>query len=136
MSKLFIRLCLTLLFLERTRKFIPRPTMTYQDFSITTVSKPLSEGLIVMPIICRRVAIIQYCDSCHKFRRSVNLKKAGMASRNIVMKKQYTRSDQLCGNLWTSRVWFLIFGWLDLFSRDPTITTSRIFVHGYYSYFS
>ena len=25
----------------------------------------------------------------------------------------------------------LYFGWLDLFSRDPTFTTSRIFVHGF-----
>ena len=35
-----------------------------------------------------------YCDSYDKFSNiavtSVNLKKAGMASRNIVMKKQYT----------------------------------------------
>ena len=34
---------------------------------------------------------------------SVNLKKGGMASRNIVMKKQYTLSWQLCSSLWTSR---------------------------------
>ena len=27
----------------------------------------------------------------------------------------------------------LYFGWLDLFSRDPTFTTSRIFVHGFCS---
>ena len=50
-----------------------------------------------------------------------------MASRKIVMKKP----DQLCSSLRTSRFWFLIFGWLDLFSRDPTFITSRIFAHGF-----
>ena len=32
---------------------------------------------------------------------SVNLKKAGMASRNIVMKNNGCYSDQLCSSLWT-----------------------------------
>ena len=32
---------------------------------------------------------------------SVNLKKAGMASRNIVMKNNRCCSDQLCSSLWT-----------------------------------
>ena len=30
----------------------------------------------------------------------------------------------------------LYFGWFDLFSRDQAFTTSRIFVHGFCSYFN
>ena len=59
---------------------------------------------------------------------SVNLKKAGMAIGNSVTKKNNNNtgcSDQLCSNLW-----------LDLFSRDQTFITSRIFVHGFCSYFN
>ena len=63
-----------------------------------------------------------------------SLKTVSMASRNIVMKKQYTL-------FWISfAVVFgllvlvsLHFGWFDLFSCDPTFTTSRIFVHGFCS---
>ena len=39
---------------------------------------------------------------------SVNLKKAGMASRNIAIKQQYMLFlYQLCSSLWTSRSWFV-----------------------------
>ena len=41
--------------------------------------------------------------------------------------------NQLCCSLRTSRSCSLYFGWFDLFSRDPTFTTSRIFVHGFCS---
>ena len=41
-----------------------------------------------------------------------------------------------CCSLWTSRFFFFFFcskyfSWLDLFYCDPTLTTSRIFVHGF-----
>ena len=36
------------------------------------------------------------------------LLKAGMASRNIVMKNNTRCSDQLCSSLWTSRFWLLV----------------------------
>ena len=39
---------------------------------------------------------------------SVNLKKAGMASRNIVMKNNTRCSDQFCSSLWTSRCWLIV----------------------------
>ena len=57
-----------------------------------------------------------YCDILHLYNIvipiinlviSVNMKKTGMASRNILM--NHTRcSDQLCSNLWTSRFWFFV----------------------------
>ena len=58
-----------------------------------------------------------YCDILHLYNilfliigsvTSANLKKAGMASRNIVMKNNTCCSDQLCSSLWTSRFWLLV----------------------------
>ena len=55
-----------------------------------------------------------YCDILHLYDTvspiinsvtSVNLKKAGLASRNIVIKNNTRCSDQLCSSLWTSRCW-------------------------------
>ena len=61
-----------------------------------------------------------------------------MASRNIVIK-----NNTRCFKLHCSAIVFgllvlgsLYFGWLDLFSKDPTFTTSRIFVHGFCSWFN
>ena len=63
-----------------------------------------------------------YCDILHLHNIvipiinlviTVNLKKTGMASRNILM--NHTRcSDQLCSSLWTSRFWFFVVVVCDL----------------------
>ena len=67
-----------------------------------------------------------YCDILHLYNivfpvinsvTSVNLKKTGMASRNILM--NHTRcSDQLCSSLWTSRFWFFVVVVYDLIWAD------------------
>ena len=93
-------------------------------FARDEIINSLRENNIVIPII--------------NSVTSVNLKKAGMAIRNSVTKKQqqYRLFWSALPYLWTSRVWFLIFGCLDLFSRDQTFITSRIFVDGFCSYFN
>ena len=37
----------------------------------------------------------------------------------------------ICSSLWTCCLFFNLFSWLDLFLWDPTLTTSRIFVHSF-----
>ena len=85
-----------------------------------------------------------HCDFLHLYNivipiinsvTPVNWRRLVWPAEILLWKNNPRCSDQLCSSLWTCRFWFLIFGWLDLF-WDPTFITSKIFVHGFCSYFN
>ena len=76
----------------------------FGGFNFNLISFPVFMLYVISssPFYCDFLHCIKYCDCYISSVTSVNLKKAGMASRNIVIKTIYVVLNQLCSSLWTS----------------------------------
>ena len=116
---------------------ILHPTVLIYDFHIFLTSSSSFHGFItnqfnnLLPVGLLAQSV--ECRNSITEVKSSNPVQAWIFSGFLSAKTIHVVLNQLCCSLRTSRFCSLYFGWFDLFSRDPTFTTSRIFVHGFCS---
>ena len=83
----------------------------FGGFNFNLISFPVFMLYVISssPFYCDFLHCIKYCDCYISSVTSVNLKKAGMASRNIVIKTIYVVLNKLCSSLWTSCSWYHVY---------------------------